>query len=214
MNYSVYSLLNISNRASPQEIMKSCQNRLSRWTLRSVIMKCRESMSVEKATVCGGTIFREGEQYLKSIAFMLLDPSARQCYDAWLDVRTSPTSEKVTLTRARLSWFNGQASSIKFSDSMIQSLGIENNIQSVSPRKRKLSTVPVCRQCRGDFSFDDPYLVLHCHCTTRVGHVECLDEFSKTMHNKCPVCRQRLLKRHQVSKYLFWNVREKFKFIS
>ena len=73
---------------------------------------------------------------------------------------------------------------------------------------------PQCRACRCSFDFTDEYLVLHCHCTTRVGHKQCLEDFSSRVKHKCPVCRKPLLKRHQVSKYLFWNVKEKYKFIA
>ena len=145
---------------------------------------------------------------------MLLDPSARQCYDAWLDVQAVSTPEKVSLTRARLSWFNGQASTFTFSESMIEQLESPEQVQIKRSVKRKFTTEPICRGCDESFNFQDPYLVLHCHCTTRVGHVKCMQEFADEIKNKCPVCRQRLLHRHQVSKYLFWNVKKKFKFIS
>jgi len=184
------------------------------WDLSTVEKKLRRSMSREEATVCAQQVFGEGQQYIKSIAAMLLDPSARQCYDAWLDVQVAPTSEKISLTRARLAWFNGQATGFTFSDTMIADLASPEQVCIKRSTKRKFSTKPICRGCAEPFNFQDPYLVLHCHCTTRVGHVKCMQEFATEIKNKCPVCRQRLLHRHKVSKYLFWNVKKKFKFIS
>ena len=211
---SVYTLLGLSEDCSPQDVMQRCQAYLDRWTLTAVTCRLRDTVSAEEAAVVAQRVYSEGVAYLKSIAAVLLDPSARQCYDAWLDVQARPTPEKITLTRARLSWFNGQSESIRFSDKMIASLETSKPVPSKRPSKRKFTTRPVCRTCSKPFSFQDPYLVLHCHCTTRVGHVKCMQQFANTIANKCPVCRQHLLHRHQVSKYLFWNVKNKFKFIA
>ena len=214
MDYSVYKLLSIDSKSSPMDILNQCKKYLSMWELSAVEKKLRRSMSREEATVCAQQVFGEGQQYIKSIAAMLLDPSARQCYDAWLDVQVAPTLEKISLTRARLSWFNGQATGFKFSDSMIAQLASPGQVCIKRTTKRKFSTKPICRGCDDPFNFQDPYLVLHCHCTTRVGHVKCMQTFANEIKNKCPVCRQLLLHRHQVSKYLFWNVKKKFKLIS
>lgn len=214
MNYSVYTLLNLDEKASPNDVLLRCQQYLSSWNLRAIEQKLRGRMSPEEATVCAQRVFRDGELYLKSIATMLLDPSSRQCYDAWIDAQISPTPEKRALTRARLSWFNGQSSTFAFADTMLSNLKSEEQVQLKRSKKRKFSCKPLCRKCEKEFSFQEPYLVLHCHCTTRVGHASCMQEVATEINNKCPVCRQRLLHRHQVSKYLFWNVKEKFKFIS
>ena len=149
------------------------------------------------------------------VAAMLMDPSARQCYDAWLDIQQNPTAEKSELTRARLLWYNGndQAPNIKFGPKMFKSL-VPVVKKTSRPVINTSTSKPLCRQCRCCFDFAESYLVLHCDCTTRVGHVACMEMFSDQVRGKCPVCRKALLQRHQVSKYLFWNVKEKFKFIS
>ena len=214
MESSVYALLNLPSTCSPQNVMEQCQNYLDQWTLTAVARKLRQTMSPEEAAVLSERVFREGAVYLKTAAAMLLDPSARQCYDAWLDVKETPTPEKMALVRARLSWFNGQSETLRFSDKMLSSLQTPKAVPAKRKHRRQFSTEPLCRKCSKPFSFQDPYLVLHCHCTTRVGHVECMHEFAQDISNKCPVCRQRLLHRHQVSKYLFWNVKKKFKFIA
>jgi len=214
MNHTAYSLFGIDPGSSPCDILKECKKRCAEWTLESVSDSLQDSMPIEHAMVNTKKIYDTGNFYLKSSASMLLDPSARQCYDAWLDVLKNPTPEKKALAKARILWFNQQKNPVQFSAQMLEQLGDDTAcIKATKKRKRPTSLRPQCRVCRNDFDFDSPYLVLHCHCTTRVGHVDCLTDFNNRVGKKCPVCRQQLLMRHQVSKYLFWNVREKFKFV-
>lgn len=214
MDYSSYTLLNITRQASPIEILEKCKQYCQEWTLTAVQQKLCLQMSREEAAVCAIDVYNNGKSYLTSIATMLLDPSARQCYDAWLDVRKNGAPELAALTKSRFQWFNSTSKNLRFSESMLESLSSTDVQPPKPPPSRKLSSKPLCRQCHCHFDFDEPYLVLHCDCTTRVGHVECLRHFSTRVSEKCPVCRQKLLERHQVSKYLFWNVKEKFKFIA
>jgi len=214
MKNTAYSLFGIEPKASPCDILKECKRKCSEWTFESVCDSLKESMSIEQAMVHSKKIYDTGNFYMKSSASILLDPSARQCYDAWLDVMNNPTPEKKALVKARILWFNQQNNVVKFSSKLIEQLGDDMTCnKSTRKRKRPTSLQPKCRICRDNFDFDSPYLVLHCHCTTRVGHIDCLNEFNNRVGKKCPVCRQQLLMRHQVSKYLFWNVREKFKFV-
>jgi hypothetical protein len=216
MKHTAYSLFGIESNASPCDILKECKSKCAEWTFENVTESLKKSMPIEQAMVHSKKIYDNGNFYMKSSASILLDPSARQCYDAWLDVLNNPTPEKKALVKARILWFNEQKNVVKFSDKMIEQLG--NDMTCIKPTKKRkgpttTSLRPKCRTCRNDFDFDKPYLVLHCHCTTRVGHIDCLTEFNNRVNKKCPVCRQQLLMRHQVSKYLFWNVREKFKFV-
>jgi hypothetical protein len=215
MQYSVYKLLDVDTSASPHLILEKCKDYYKRWTLNSIRNTLQEKMNASEAAVNAEIVHKEGLEYIKSIATMLLDPSARQCYDAWLDVQISPSAEKNKLTRSLILWFNQTNQSIKFSEQILKTIA-EEPVELIKPstKRRKIISNPKCRVCRSDFDFAKDYLVLHCHCTTRVGHVECLSDFSKRVTDKCPVCRQTLLKRHQVSKYLFWNVKEKYKFIT
>ena len=212
---SVYDLFNISATASPSEILQKCKDYCAQWTLTAVLEKLTTDFGPVAAANNAQAVYSEGEIYLKSTAAVLFDPGARQCYDAWLDAVDSDSPEKKKLTRSRLLWFNDTAAKVCFSESMIKALGDS----ALGPHKKakirhKFNTHPECRICRAPFELSERHLVLHCHCTTRVGHPECLARFSKSVSNKCPVCRQHLLKRHQVSKYLFWNVKEKYKFVS
>ena len=136
MNTSVYALFGLDSKSSPHEILKECRAKCDQWTLETVTLRLKETMSVEQAAVNAKTVYDVGDSYLKSSASMLLDPSARQCYDAWLSVLESPTPEKKALTKARLLWFNQQDNVVKFSEAMLASLG-DKVISVKTPQKRK-----------------------------------------------------------------------------
>ena len=214
MDYSVYTLFGLDPKSTPREVLKKCIYVIAEWQIKKVTSKLLETMPREIALVNAKKVYEEGHQYLKTSAAMLMDPSARQCYDAWLEVLENPSQENRALTKARFLWYNQQNNSVKFSESMLKCLGDGINTKSKNTKvTTKTIPSPICRQCRCEFDFYDPFLVLHCHCTTRVGHNECLTNFHTQCNGKCPVCRQTLLMRYQVSKYLFWNVRDKFKLI-
>lgn len=218
MEYNVYNLLKLSKTASSNDIMQKCQEYCERWTCENVQRRLEKQMTVSEAIESSQKIWSEGQEYIKSLAVMLLDPAARECYDAWLDTLESPSFEKNQLMRSRLQWFNSNmhSSPIVFSDSMIQELNqkkCEKICKQRSKNVRIANLKPNCRICNKSFSFDEPFVAFHCHCTTRVGHTACLNDFSLRFKNKCPVCRSKLLVRHTISKYLFWNVRDKYRFI-
>tara|TARA_Y100001954_G_scaffold28562_2_gene25761 strand:- start:2603 stop:3286 length:684 start_codon:yes stop_codon:yes gene_type:complete len=211
-----YALFGLEPSASFHDILEHCRRHVDQWTVDAVRARLRCHMSAAQADVNVPSTYQNGLAYLKASAAMLMDPSARQCYDAWLDAIRSDIPEKKSLTRARLLWFNKTHRSIRFSEKMLAKLGHTDPAPSMAPKLpiREHDTKPKCRVCRCAFDFSEEYLVLHCHCTTRVGHKQCLEDFSMRVKDKCPVCRKTLLKRHQVSKYLFWNVKEKYKFIA
>lgn len=214
MDYSVYNLFGLDQESPPCEVLKKCISVIAQWKIEDITSKMFESMPREEALVNANAVYNEGHLYLKTAASMLMDPSARQCYDAWLEALENPSLEKNALTKARFLWYNQQNNTVKFSKSMLKCLGDEvTTVCKTVPNPTLSIPKPICRQCRCHFNFNDPYLVLHCHCTTRVGHEECLHNFHQQCNGKCPVCRQTLLMRYQVSKYLFWNVREKFKLV-
>lgn len=214
MDYSVYALFGLTPDASPYQILDRCKQTCSEWNISAVRRQLEVTQNRFEAAVNAQRVHEEGKAYLNSAAAMLLDPSAKQCYDAWLDACRSPSPEKTTLTRSRLLWFNQTTNNIHFGESMIESLGEVPKKRATVPKRTSVTVRPKCRCCRSEFDLSEDYLVLHCHCTTRVGHVGCLNDFSERLKDKCPVCRQQMLKRHQVSKYLFWNVKEKYKFIA
>lgn len=214
MDYSVYGLFGLKPDASPQEILVKCKQYCSEWSISDVRNELVKTQSDQVANVNAERVHEYGKAYLNTAAAMLMDPSAKQCYDAWLEACRCPSPEKITLARSRLLWFNKTTSQIRFGKTMIDALGEVPQKRAATPKRTRVTVRPKCRCCRSEFEFSEDYLVLHCHCTTRVGHVGCLNDFSERVKHKCPVCRQQLLKRHQVSKYLFWNVKEKYKFIA
>jgi hypothetical protein len=165
-------------------------------------------------------VYEEGEQYLKTSARILLNPESRQLYDAYLDTIEHPTIEKIKLTKARILWYNSNKNAVHFSKTMLEQLENteidrkQDDLEEVPKRHRKDNVKPICRQCRGFFDFNADYLVLHCDCTTRTGHTDCMNSFKDRVKGKCPVCRKALLVRYQISKYLFWQNKEKFKLIT
>ena len=211
---TVYDLFGITPTTSPGVILKKCKQYCEQWNFNSVLQKLTERIGPLEASLHAQTVYREGETYLKSAAAMLLDPSARQCYDAWLNARSSSNDQQRKLTRSRILWFNNNSQTILFSEAMLQDLKSRKEITIVKKNNKRYRLTPQCRACRKDFNLSGEYLVLHCHCTTRVGHTKCMTEFSAKAKGKCPVCRQVLLKRQQISKYLFWNVKEKYKVIA
>lgn len=212
---TVYDLFKLSQTASPNEILVQIDEYCRQWTPKAVLRKLTEQIGPLQAAANAEMVFLEGERYLKTTAAMLLDPGARQCYDAWIDAVQSENCQKKKLTRSRILWFNNNSGSVSFSEKMIDDLDFKREA-TVDTKKsnKRFRVTPQCRSCSNDFDLSGDYLVLHCHCTTRVGHRKCMTQFSKDNKNKCPVCRQMLLKRHQISKYLFWNVKEKYKIIA
>ncbi len=217
MDHSVYGLFGLSRDTSPNIILSRCKDYCGAWTMSDVRQKLSNCHGESISALNSELVHDFGKSYLNAAAAILIDPSAKQCYDAWLDARSSGSPEKVKLTRSMLLWYNQTSTNITFSKKMIDQLvPIPEGPSTLVPTKTQtvqVSTSPKCRCCRSEFDFSEDYLILNCHCTTRVGHVGCMNDFSERMNGKCPVCRQQLLKRHQVSKYLFWNVKDKYKFI-
>ena len=102
----IYSLFGLNQDASSLVILEKCKSKLEQWTFQNVISKLNRTIDNTSAAVNAKSVYENGKKYLTSIATMLLDPSARQCYDAWLDVRNSGSPELGALTKARFQWFN------------------------------------------------------------------------------------------------------------
>ena len=95
---SVYSLFGLSVDANPNEILEKCRSHCERWTSKI----CHRITSKERCRLLKPPsmlqkVYSDGEMYLKSAATVLLDPSARQCYDSWLSCHEAwvMRSEKV-----------------------------------------------------------------------------------------------------------------------
>ena len=130
---SVYSLFGVSVDANPNKILEKCRSYCERWTLKSVTESLKTKMSAAEASVNAPKVYSDGEMYLKSAATILLDPSARQCYDSWLSVMKHGSCAQKKLCRARLLWFNDTSKSVIFSKRMIEYIEIDDN----EPPKKK-----------------------------------------------------------------------------
>jgi len=221
---NIYELFHVRQSANSMEILENCKKQLSEWKFETVFLELKRKVSHLQASLNIKRVFEEGEEYLKVSARILLNPETRQTYDAYLDTMQNPTSEKIKLTKARIQWFNLNNNAVIFSKNMLKRLSDANvgpfrkkeTIENLPKRQKKShgDVKPICRQCRSEFDFNDDYLVLHCDCSTRTGHFECMNSFKERMKGNCPVCRKTLLKRVQISKYLFWQNKEKFKLIT
>jgi len=215
----IYSLFDLEKSADSLTILDTCTAKIREWVFEKVLEKMNSEMH---GAINIKSLYEEGRRYIRVSASILLDPGARQCYDAYLDCLHSPTSEKIALTKARIVWYNSnQNNSVEFSNTMIinleKAISVDKPSTEKTAKRQKISkkiSKPICRQCRCEFDFNKSYLVLHCHCSTRCGHNECMEDFKERSGGKCPVCRKKLLERHQISKYLFWQHKEKFKFIT
>ena len=217
----IYSLFDLEKSADSLTILDRCTAKIKKWTLEKVLEKMNSRNEMHGA-INMKSLYEEGRKYIRVSASILLDPGARQCYDAYLDCMHKPSSEKIALTKARIVWYNSnQNNSVEFSNTMIinleKAISVDEPSTEKTAKRQKISkkiSKPICRQCRCEFDFNKSYLVLHCHCSTRCGHNECMEDFKERSGGKCPVCRKKLLERHQISKYLFWQHKEKFKFIT
>ena len=151
------------------------------------------------------------KKYIDSSASVLLDPATRELYDTLLQSNTLPVPQQ-SLMKARIEYMNANCNSIKFDNSVFEYLPKAENL-TVSPNeppKSKLKPTLKCRWCIDAFKLDD-FSILQCKCTARCGHVKCSNKFDTEYKSKCPVCRGKLLKRREISKYMFWSVESKFK---
>ena len=120
-----YALFGLEPTASFHDILDHCRSQVNQWTMDAVRERLRCFMSAARADVNAPSTYQNGLTYLKASAAMLMDPSARQCYDAWLGAIASDIQKK-SLTRARLLWFNKTHHTIHFSDKCWQNWAMLN----------------------------------------------------------------------------------------
>lgn len=189
----VYALLGVSSDSDSSLISSRCRELQDR--LLSSGDKDAESMRL----------------YLCSTAIMLLEPSSRQCYDLWLDALRDQTPIKVKMARAQIEWFNAHNAhlGLRFDTTMLSQLPCMDSKPVAKIQNVIGGTEKLCRYCSK--SLGDQHHIVQCQCTARIGHVDCGEGFFNEFKGKCPVCKQMLLKRHDISKYLWWNAKQKYK---
>ena len=149
------------------------------------------------------------KKHIDSSASLLLDPSTKDCYDAVLAASNRPQQ---TLAKARVDYLNSQKGAVVFDDSVYELLPLAcKEAKVVGGLKTESKPKPLsCRWCKKEFSLSN-YKIYQCKCTARIGHKQCADDFEMEYTGRCPVCRSKLLARHEISKYMFWSVESKFK---
>lgn len=161
------------------------------------IAEIRESDSDHRDAMCA---------YIKRVCAFLIHPSGRECYAYILKSRRTYISPlKAKLMLKVIDSFNSGSGRKIITQSMCLSL------HSASCRTfKKLSSCTdigksfSCRWCTNPITDKSSLYTLICKCSFRSGHEFCGKEFRR-VHKRCPICRQQLLQRSGVSKYMFFN---------
>lgn len=143
-------------------------------------------------------------EYIDSVADLLQDNEGRQCYDALVYSHISGNMTHHELTRRRIDMYNAQPGVVKIGTSMIDAFKPQLQL----PETLKVSLSTICRFCDQKFNHRNESTLL-CKCSSRSGHTLCAELF-KSEHVRCPVCRQQLLMRSGVSKYMIYGVDKRF----
>ena len=161
--------------------------------------RCRDDLR-EK---CPPTRLDESLHYIDSIEYILGTKEGRECYDNIVQSYTTYISPlRASLILKRVSWFNA-CSKVSFGDSFLDRLREISTCSSNTPSllSSQISDLN-CRWCEKKLLRKEIDSVV-CKCDSRCGHTECLQTFLK-QHRRCPVCRSALLRRNEVSKYMFF----------
>lgn len=202
-----YDQLRVSSNATAEEIWFAGEQSLAAVTkenIRNDLVKNTPN-TMEQANVLAEQLVPTCRAHISRIIQILTEPGARDCYDAWLN---ASTMEQKQLTNARIQWYNAnrQEHQVGFSKDFLfegYSAPTTSNIKVVPSNTKECREI-LCRYCRTTVNEDPPHII-KCHCTARIGHRKCGNEFLSTYENKCPICRENLCIRKDVSKYLFWN---------
>jgi hypothetical protein len=206
---TLYNLFNVDDKSSPYDIEtagKSALRTINAATIKQFLNNNNVDFSDEDIK----NLILNMKKYIDSSASVLLEPSTRELYDSLIESKTMSVSHQ-SLMKARIEYMNANCTSVKFDPSVFEYIPKAENL-SVVPNLTTQSKLPLlkCRWCVHSFKLDD-FSILQCKCTARIGHNVCAHKFETEYKFKCPVCRGKLLKRREISKYMFWCVESKFK---
>lgn len=211
---SIYELFNVEPTSHPYDIEKSIKSRL-RAIKRADVMK--------QWSINGGNVedidklIEYMKFYIIQSGMIILNPSSKNCYDAWLKSIDSTSSSLQTLTYHRIKWFNAHRTSecVSFDEILLKelTLAVPYKVKDEStPDTYKSAKGLKCRWCDDNMDLKmKTHLIYQCKCTARIGHENCARKFDKEYKGRCPVCRSTLLPRRDVSKYMFWSIDNKYK---
>ena len=143
-------------------------------------------------------------EYIDSVADLLQDSEGRKCYDALVYSHISGNITHHELTRKRIEIYNTQPGVVKIGASMIDAFKPQLQL----PDTLRVSLDTICRFCDQKFDHHNESTLL-CKCSSRSGHTLCAELF-KSEHVRCPVCRQALLMRSGISKYMIYGVDKRY----
>lgn len=172
--------------------------------------RCRE---LREGLLCSDDLDSDAMlRYLSSTAVMLLEPSSRASYDLWLQAMRHGHPMTCKMAGEQIKWFNAHNRhlGISFDTNMLKMLPVTDDLVE-KPRvpQKHTNSHKHCRYCNK--SLGDKHHILQCQCTARIGHMDCGEGFYNEFKGKCPVCKQTLLKRTDISKYLWWNAKQRYK---
>ena len=204
---SLYDLFKIPSDCSAYDIETAGKSALSKINISNLkhFLSVNNIVYDEKDLP---NLIQNMQQYVDCSACLLLEPATKDCYD---NIINADTTEIQTLAKARISYLNAQTGYVKFDNSVLKSLPQAKDFTlTLKSQHNTIKPTLSCRWCRKPFELQK-YMIYQCKCSARIGHVTCANKFNKEYKGKCPVCRSKLLKRYQISKYMFWGIDKKFK---
>ena len=183
-----YDILSLRAGASPLEVLRAAKR---------CICEIDESDHEHKVSM---------KNYIKRICALLIHPSGRECYAYILKSRTtyvSPTKAKLMLKV--IDSFNDGCGRALLPPSACKSLhvSVRNTLKPLMHGGAMCDKFR-CRWCTETIKDKSSLFTLICKCSFRSGHEFCVKEFGR-VHSRCPICRQQLLRRKGVSKYMLFN---------
>jgi hypothetical protein len=207
---SLYNLFSVSDISHPYDIEtsgKSIMRNLTHGKVKSWLL----ANHVQSSDADVEVLLNNMKKYVCASASILLDPGLKDCYDAW--VCSLENKSYQSISKARMMYMNAHNCDVKFGKGCFDMLVKDNDSFLVKKRvyeSEKKETHPTCRWCKKEFHFNS-FSILQCKCTARIGHENCASGFASEYKEKCPICRGKLLKRKEISKYMFWGIENKFK---
>ena len=185
MDRDLYTLLDLSNDCTSDDI-EVARSR----AVKQILEKFKDDKDL-------------AVDYINNIADLLANDEGRKCYDALVYSHLTGNDTHREMTLKRIELYNAQPGVVQIGPSMINTFGPRS-----SSRTKTTSMVTPCRFCEQPFDHRKESSIL-CKCSCRSGHTLCALLF-KSEHVRCPVCRQPLLIRDGISKYMIYGTDKRY----